>query len=286
MIYVRDKGRLCNNLLQFGHVYAWARANGRRAVSMRFAYKYPYFRICSTRGHNFLTYLFAKTAAKTGLLPVVSFNTPREADPENYDRNVEQMKRQKNVLVEGWEVRFYDLFLEYFDEIKALFGFTDAVRAAADRFFSDVPGSEGRFAELPADAPLRVGIHIRRGDYARWHEGRYLFDDRQIATVCLRIAEACPGRDIAFCLCGNDPRLDRAPYEALAKENPRLSFHFAVGNPGEDLCMLSRCQLLAGPPSTFSLVASMYRDTPLYWISDTESMPSFRPFTELFKEII
>ena len=40
MIFVRDKGRMCNNILQFGHVYAWAREHDRKAVSMRFAYKY------------------------------------------------------------------------------------------------------------------------------------------------------------------------------------------------------------------------------------------------------
>ena len=38
MIYVRDKGQMCNNILQFAHVYAFARENGRRAVSMRFSY--------------------------------------------------------------------------------------------------------------------------------------------------------------------------------------------------------------------------------------------------------
>ena len=67
MIFVRDKGRTGNNILQYAHVYAWAREHGRRAVSMRFCYKYQYFKICHTPWHNFLTYLFAKYAAKIGL---------------------------------------------------------------------------------------------------------------------------------------------------------------------------------------------------------------------------
>ena len=54
MLFVRDKGRMCNNILQYGHVYAWAREHRRRSVSMRFAYKYPYFHICHTRYHNFV----------------------------------------------------------------------------------------------------------------------------------------------------------------------------------------------------------------------------------------
>ena len=37
MIFVHDKGRMANNMLQYGHVYAWGRAHGRTTMSMRFA---------------------------------------------------------------------------------------------------------------------------------------------------------------------------------------------------------------------------------------------------------
>ena len=72
MIFVHDKGRLANNILQYGHVYAWGREHGRQTVSMRFSYKYPWFHICSTRHHHFLTYVFAKYAAKLKLIPTSS----------------------------------------------------------------------------------------------------------------------------------------------------------------------------------------------------------------------
>jgi hypothetical protein len=49
-----------------------------------------------------------------------------------------------------------------------------------------------------------------------------------------------------------------------------VSLTFPDGNPGEDLCLLSHCDYLIGPPSTFTLIASMYRDTPLYWIIDAQ----------------
>ena len=45
MIFVTDKGRMANNMFQYGHVYAWGREHGRSTMSMRFAYKYPDFRI-------------------------------------------------------------------------------------------------------------------------------------------------------------------------------------------------------------------------------------------------
>ena len=55
MIFVHDKGRMANNILQYGHLYAWGREHGRQTMSMRFAYKYPWFHICHTRHHNFPT---------------------------------------------------------------------------------------------------------------------------------------------------------------------------------------------------------------------------------------
>jgi hypothetical protein len=43
-----------------------------------------------------------------------------------------------------------------------------------------------------------------------------------------------------------------------------------------------------GAPSTFTLVAAMYRDLPLYWIEEPEAVvkpQSFGRFDQLFREI-
>jgi len=74
MIFVRDKGQMCNNLLQFAHVYAWALEHGRKSVSMRFCYKYPYFHIRHTAWHNPAVYVLAKFSGWIKVLPVLSFN--------------------------------------------------------------------------------------------------------------------------------------------------------------------------------------------------------------------
>ena len=85
---------MANNMLQYGHVYAWGREHGRTTMSMRFAYKYPWFEICDTRHHNFPTYLFAKYGAKMGLIPTVHF------DQEDGDySHEEQMMLEKRMIV-------------------------------------------------------------------------------------------------------------------------------------------------------------------------------------------
>lgn len=73
MIFVRDKSQMCNNLLQFAHVYAWAREHNRSVMSMRFSYKYKFFRISRSRFVSFPLYLFAKYMSALKLLPIASF---------------------------------------------------------------------------------------------------------------------------------------------------------------------------------------------------------------------
>ena len=87
MIFARDKSQMCNNLLQYAHVYAWGREHGQNVISMRFSYKYQYFHICHTSLTGFGWYLFAKYMAALHLLPTISF---KEAD---CDRQVLEQKK-------------------------------------------------------------------------------------------------------------------------------------------------------------------------------------------------
>lgn len=264
MIFVRDKGRMCNNILQFGHVYAWAREHDRKAVSMRFAYKYQYFHICHTRWHNFLTYAVAKYAAKTGLLPVAGFHNVGD-NPEAQHL----LESRSNLVVEGWEVRYYDLFLKYKQEIIQLFAF-DA------HIINKVKGMMGNAGAM------RVGLHIRRGDYKSWHGGRYWYTDSQYAGVVRRFADSHSEKPVELYVCGNDPDLDSIR-SAVA---PDIKVIIPHGNPAEDLCMLSECDYIIGAPSTFSLVAAMYHDRPLAWLMTADGELHFDKFDNLFRRII
>ena len=271
MIFVRDKGRLCNNILQYGHVYAWGREHGRRTVSMRFAYKYPYFRICHTAWHNFATYVMAKTLAKLHLLPVISFETP-DCDAAALER---QMHAKRFAVVEGWYVRFYDLFLKYKQEIIDLFQFNDDVEADARRKMTTA-------SPLPS---VQLGLHIRRGDYRSFYGGRFYYSDEQYVVLIRRFAELFPGKAITVYICGNDPQLPRDYYRHAL---PQLNIVFPAGNQAQDLCLFSHCDYLIGPPSTYTLVAALYRDLPLLWVEQPDApftLDSFGHFDTLFRHI-
>ncbi len=272
MIFVHDKGRMANNILQYGHVYAWGREHGRQTVSMRFSYKYPWFHICSTRHHHFLTYVFAKYAAKLKLIPTVRFDQ-QDAD---YSREEQQMLHRKMLLVGGWYAQWHDLFLKYKQEILDLFAFNPEVEETVSK---KMKREEGK-----GDA-LRLGVHIRRGDYATFQGGRFLYNDQQYADIISQFRALHQGQAVTVYICGNDPKLDKNYFrQRLAG----CTVVFPDGNPAEDLCLLSHCDYLIGAPSTFSLVAAMYHDIPLYWIENADTplrADAFRHFDYLFRHI-
>ena len=271
MIFVRDKGRMCNNILQYGHLYAWGREHGRRTMSMRFAYKYQYFHICDTPHHNFPTYVLAKYAAKWGLIPTVGFHE-KDADTTPQEQ---QMLRHRWLVAEGWEAKWCDLFLKYKQEILSLFAFKEQVTRPVDQLLDGLP-----------KADIRLGLHIRRGDYRTWNGGRYFFSDQQYLHLVRQFAALFPTAVIQVFICGNDPELDKTFF---TDSLPGIQLLFPQGNPGEDLYLLSRCDYLMGAPSTFSLVASMYQDTPLYWMMDADkplATSDFGTFNDLFRHIL
>jgi len=264
VLFVHDRGQMCNNILQFGHLYAWARENGARAVSTRFAYKYQYFHICRTPWHNFATYALAKLAARAHLLPTVDFDLDKQPDEAGMDA---LLRRHRLAWIDGWSVHFYDLFAKYAEEIRSLFAFLPEVEQAAQNRM---------MPWLTREGVTKLGVHVRRGDYARFMGGRYFYDDATMARLIVEFQRLLGGKQLVVYVCGNDPALNR---EAYRKALPQATFVFPEGNPGEDLCVLSHCDYIMGAPSTFSLVASMYHDTPIWWIPSANATMEDNSFT-------
>ena len=165
MIFARDKSQMCNNLLQYAHVYAWGREHGRKVLSMRFSYKYPYFHIQQTSLTSFPLYVIAKALAAIKLLPTASFKHA-ECDREALEL---KMLRYRHIVVSGWYVRYYDLFLKYRQEICELF--------AIDEQYTMPVKQKMQTAEGTASRIVRLGVHIRRGDYSVWNNGKFFYDD-------------------------------------------------------------------------------------------------------------
>ena len=280
MIFARDKSQMCNNLLQYAHVYAWGREHGRKVISMRFSYKYQFFHICHTSLTGFGWYLLAKYAAAIGLLPTASFKHS-DCDREALER---KMLRHRHIVVSGWNARWYDLFLKYRQEIIDLFTLDEKFTAPVKAKMQE---AEAPFSLLPPPSILRLGVHIRRGDYAQWADGIYYYEDEVYVRHINRFAEQHQDKTIHVYLSTNDGQVTA---EHFQQRCPQVRIHHLQGSSPEDLFMLSECDCLIGPPSTFSLVAAMYRDLPLYRMDSADenkmTPEAFRLFDYWFRNII
>jgi len=121
-----------------------------------------------------------------------------------------------------------------------------------------------------------VGIHIRKGDYAAYRNGRYYFNDSTYTKYinemnCLLKKK---GYETAFLLCSNGDIYTNQYNEG------NLVFIINKTNAIKDLYALSLCDYILGPPSTFSMWASFYGRVPLKFISSSEeeiTLNSFSP---------
>jgi hypothetical protein len=237
-------------------------------MSMRFSYKYPYFHICDTFPHNVLTYILVKFAVIIRLIPTVKF----DRGIDNYSKEEIKMLSKRYVFVSGWYACWYDLFLKYKEEIKGLFAFHPDI---TKRVYDIMIKNES----------INLGIHVRRGDYATFEGGRNYFTDEQYLYFIKSFVDLVGKGKVNIYICGNDPDLN---HDFYISNLPQCEIIFPNGSPGEDLCLLSHCDYLIGARSTFSLVASFYRNIPIYWIEDATAkltMDSFQNFEYYFRDI-
>jgi hypothetical protein len=112
----------------------------------------------------------------------------------------------------------------------------------------------------------KIGVHIRRGDYKNWNNGIYFFDDYTYINACKQAAEAKKGlnRKINFHLFSQQT-LSLPGSIADSDVTDKSSV-----DPVRDLIGLSQCDLIIGPPSTFSMLASFIGNVPIVSIENSD----------------
>ncbi|MDR0413593.1 MAG: glycosyltransferase, partial [Dysgonamonadaceae bacterium] len=216
MIFVTGFGQMCNNILQFGHLYAWGKERGLPVIALRFCYKYPFFSINRAKHYNWFTYLFAKYGAKMHLIPQVSFLS--EADVNEANRK--KLSGKRFVLVKGWYLRDYEAFLRHRKELGELFAFQPSLREKMDRALP-----------RPAEHTVRLGVHVRRGDYKRWMDGDFFFSDADFIRIIQSFLLLFENQPVEILIVSNEKSLSRTLYERSLP----APVYFPAGNPGEDL---------------------------------------------------
>ena len=266
IVVARPVGQLANRLFQYAHFVAFAADTGITVANPGLgthADAFPAFaRDALCRYPEPRRKLPAALRSQAAIAAAVALRAsaalPRVhafdvADTEVTSLEVDPFRRLAErsalLLAAGWQLRAYGAFARHRDELRRVF--TPAPQHLA--------ASAAAVARARRAAPLVVGVHRRRGDYAGWREGRYLYDDEQYAAVMERM-QALLGGEVAFLVCSDEPVPDQAFAGFAVLPGP--------GRPVEDLYALSMCDRLLGPPSTFGSWASFVGEVSRYEITD------------------
>ena len=104
-----------------------------------------------------------------------------------------------------------------------------------------------RQARLNPEGRPTCGLHIRRGDYAIWQDGEFLYPD----SVWLHLCGQQLAGGVHVSLFTNEPE------GSLCRSLVDLGADLSGGSASEDLIRMMGMDQVIGPPSTFPLVARM-----------------------------
>jgi hypothetical protein len=283
MVVIADRaGRLGNKLLLSSHLVAASSKVGFRVMLPPFTGHYRWFQhldallpmypsaghwSMSLPGARFLLFHMARAIAAVMLrlrLPgnrfirVVRLSEKDRlslADP----RVCEELATTRLVILQGWLLR---------DEV-ALEERRDEVRRALSPIPEILSVGHGRVEEARGDGQVVVGIHIRQGDYRKHLGGRFFFPTATYARMMEQILRIFP-QDVRF-LVATDSEQDWGLFS-------HLPYVRARGDALQDVFTLAACDFLFGPPSSFSLWASYYGDTPLCMMTSREQVIDIKDF--------
>lgn len=167
---------------------------------------------------------------------------------DDYNDLVEQRRKYKNYMVEGWISKDTTPLLKYRELLANIFKPRQQHLHNIENLIKK--GKDG--------VDILMGIHIRRGDYKEYRGGIFYYDDNVYLNIMENMQKAFPEKKIRFLICSNEEVNwnNYAAYDVMPSNNQII----------EDMYALSYCDYIAGPISTYSMWASFIRQKPLYQI--------------------
>lgn len=175
-------------------------------------------------------------------------------------------KSLKIRLINAWDNRAsYKYFPSEMNEIRKIFRPNSDICVDVDNIFGEYK-SRNYFI---------IGVHIRRGDYKYWENGKYYFELNDYAVHMRKILELYNDKKIVFFISTNEPNIDNVFKDINTFKIPNATV-------AHDLYALSLCDRIFGPLSTFSRWASLYGHVPLCFIDRDKYITSDSDFSVIY----
>ena len=119
---------------------------------------------------------------------------------------------------------------------------------------------------------LKVGVHIRRGDYKDFLDGRYYYENEVFASYMKQFEKLADtlGKKVKFFLFSNEPinQIFTEQFDSVISENAWYIDQF----------LMTQMDYLIGPPSTFTGWANYINEVPLFYMETADEELSFDKF--------
>ncbi|RBL93322.1 alpha-1,2-fucosyltransferase [Chitinophaga flava] len=246
-------GQTSNNFLQFIHLDSFCRENNIPFHSPYFRKYFDQYPALQSYGVNYSKVLM-KFFIRTKLYKEFSF-----VDDTQISAYKNAILTRKRLFCEGW----------YFSSKETV----EKNRSLYQQLFTpniDQQDFHNKYLKKENNETI-IGVHIRRGDYKEFQGGEYYFEDDVYIDKIKQLLNNLntPHKVIIFT---NDDALNKANYtqhfNVLFSENPVHVDHF----------LMSRCDYLIGPVSSFSLWASYIGETPLFHIRTANDVVTLDKF--------
>lgn len=158
------------------------------------------------------------------------------------------------VYVAGWKFRLHELTEKHRDEISKKY--------ILKAFFYENSILAKKAGELKSQGYTLIGVHIRRGDYKKWKGGIYCYDDsvykKYMDSISQQLTQQGKEKQMFLLFSNEDLKIQQSSNIIISKENWYTDQH-----------VMSMCNYLIGPPSTFTLWASYVGQAKLFHIYDS-----------------
>jgi hypothetical protein len=190
--------------------------------------------------------------SKLSCLKLIRFDKRSEStDPESL--LLKAFEKNNVVYVGGWRFDFTKLTEKHRIEMARRYSLKP-IMYANNEFVKKV-------TKLKSEGYSLIGVHIRRGDYKKWKGGIYYYDDnvykKHMDNISLQLANKGIEKQL-FVLFSNDVvNFKQSENIIISYENWYIDHH-----------VMSICDYLIGPPSTFTLWASYVGKGKLFYLHD------------------
>jgi len=243
IIILEKYGGYCNRLFQSVHYHAYSMEKGFKFFNptMLGLLKFDnYFFYIFDRLNNYFLRIFYKSIK-------ILFRKNRIFLYFNKNNYIK--------IVEGWNFRRNDLTNKYHNQLNKIYKFDNNIALKSKSLIHQIN-------KLKDNGKFIVGLHIRRNDYKTWNNGKFYFSDKFYSRIISQLKNNLNSDNY-------DPFIIAVSDEIINSINGIDCF--SKRSWKDDQIILQSCDLIIGPPSTFTMWASYISKTPLIVINSEEN---------------